>query len=114
MGIQGWRPFLTKKGIGTDISKSELKAIVGERPVLVDVLASHFFKMLKLSKIADEEKQRGEIVAYVKKLYIRDLGLDPTKIIFVFDGDLHQAKWDTKAQRIGSSILQQAKMVNYN
>jgi hypothetical protein len=111
MGILGWRPFLTKKGIGIDILKSELNTFVEDRTVLVDVLATHYYKMLKLSKIPNEQDQREKIISYLKTIYIQDLGLDSSNILFVFDGDLHAAKWNTKRQRMGSSILQQAKQV---
>jgi len=114
MGILGWKPFLTKKGIGTEITKSGLNTFVKERVVLVDVLASHYYKMLRLSNIKDEDYQREKIVTYLKKIYIEDLGFDSKKIIFVFDGDLHSAKWNTKRQRLGSSIVDQAKIVCFS
>ena len=111
MGILGRKPFLTKKGIGTDMPKSELKIFVEDRTVLVDVLASHYFMMLRLSKIEKNDEQREYILSYLKKLYVEQLGLNPKKMLFAFDGDLHAAKWNTKRQRMGSSILQQAKQV---
>ena len=114
MGILGWKPFLTKKGIGTDMPKSELKNFVEDRTVLVDVLASQYFMMLRLSKIENNDEQREYILSYLKKLYVEQLGLNPKKMLFVFDGDLHAAKWNTKRQRLGSSIVDQAKIVCFS
>ena len=91
--------------------KSELKNFVEDRTVLVDVLASHYFMMLRLSKIENNDEQRDKIISYLQKLYVEQLGLNPKKMLFAFDGDLHAAKWNTKRQRMGSSILQQAKQV---
>jgi hypothetical protein len=88
MGILGWKPFLTKKGIGSDMPKSELKNFVVDRTVLVHVLASHYYLMLRLSKIKDEDLQREKIVNCLKKLFVEDLGFEAKKILFVFDGDL--------------------------
>jgi hypothetical protein len=70
--------------------------------------------VLTLSKIKDEDLQREKIVNYLKKLYVEDLAFEAKKILFVFDGDLHSAKWNTKRQRLGSSIVDQAKIVCFN
>jgi hypothetical protein len=46
----------------------------------VDLLASHYYLMLLLSKIKDEDLQREKIVNYLKKLYAEDLGFEAKKI----------------------------------
>jgi hypothetical protein len=108
MGIQGLKPFLVKKGIGTKFTS--LRNIVGDCDTIVDVLGCIYMKMVRFVNSTRIDKI-VELESILTQDFSVKRGLQLESTTFIFDGSLRQAKWATKTQRYQIQYLKQVKLV---
>ena len=105
MGILNLKPFLIKKGIGTNVlSITQLKQNLQNHKIVVDVFGCHYFAIRKCIKLPMME-QIHFLIKILSRFYFTNLNLEKSMVLFVFDGELDEAKRAEKTKRSGSDFL---------
>lgn len=105
MGIPGLFKFLKDKKVGVEVEAEEVSQLVKGKEVLVDVSASHYMKLRRLSKIQIPSVLVEYLSKYFESFYCKRLGLDLSGITFYFDGFSTTSKFETQKKRRQKELL---------